>query len=250
MILNTIDAIIRRNLLENSMPIHWYAEYLFHSASCLRELHISTLKIINTANLPVGAYGQIDLPDDFDDDVMVSFDMGETLRPIPHKDNINPLRVHSTTTGQFVPQGTLSDVEVAGLAYPFAGWNWYWNVSDYGENTGGMFGANGGSGFGYKVIKERRQIQLSGGYTSGNAILQYVSDGQSIDNMSQIDTKAIKTIQNYIDWKTSPNSKNEFSPEGRAFTNAKRILRGRLNDLTTTDIKDILRSNYTAAIKS
>jgi len=246
----TIDQICRRALLENSLPIHWYAEYLFHSSTCLRELSFDTLKITNTKSLPVNVDGSVDLPDDYVDDVMLSFNTGAVLKPIPHRDTINPLRVHNTTTGLFEQQPTTTALTQGGLYFPYVGRTWYWNISDYGEPTGRLFGSDGENPNGYKVIKERGQIQLYGEYSTDNIILQYISDGSSIDSASQVDVLAFSTVQAWINWKSSQNANNEFSPEGKLFYNAKRKLRGRLNGMTTEDVKNILRSNYTAAIKN
>lgn len=250
MVFTTLDVICRRALLERGLPIHYYSEFLFHASTCLRELTIDTLKIINTVNRPIDAYGAIDLPEDFLDDVGLSFADGATLSPLPHRKNMNPIRVHSTETGQFEQQASSVNINTGDLYFPFVGYTWFWNVSDYGEPTGRIFGANGGNPYGYEVFKERRQIQLYGGVNLGNAVLQYISDGQSIDNASMVDTLAFSTIQNYIIWKSSPNADNEFSPQGRMYYNTKRKLRTRLSGLTGTDIVNIMRSTYTAAMKN
>lgn len=249
MLYTTLDTIIRRSLLESSLPIHYYAESLYHSSTCLRELTFDTLKIVNTRNLPIGAYGEIDFPEDFTDDVMLSLADGSTLRPIPHKESINPLRVHSTTTGQFESHPSSININNGDLFFPFVGYTWFWNVSDYGEPTGRIFGSNGGNTYGYKVIKERRQIQVYG-CNGGNAILQYISDGQTIDNASMVDSLAFTTIQNYIIWKRSPNANNEYSPEAKMYYNTKRKLKARVSGLTGADVINIIRSSYTAAIKN
>lgn len=249
MVYTNLDIIVRRTLLDNSLPIHFYAEFLFHSSSCLRELTIDTLKIINTRNLPVGDYGEVDLPEDYLDDVMLSFDTGGTLRGFPHRDSLNPLRVHDSTTGLFSSQSPSTNLNNADLYFPFVGYTWYWNVSDYGEPTGRLFGVGGGNPYGYKVVKERRQIQVYGS-NQGNVILQYISDGQSIDNATMVDTQAFSTIQSFINWQRSPNKDNEFSPEGRKYYNTKRKLRARLSGLSGTDIINIFRTNYMATIKS
>jgi len=233
------------------MPIHYYSEGLFHASTCLRELTFDTLKIVNTRYLPVNDYGAIDLPEDYADEVAVCFNIGQTLQPIPHRDSINPLRIHSTTTGEFERQTTQPNLsQPDGLFFPFVGWTWYWNMSEYGEPTGRLFGANGGNPNGYSVIKERRQIQFYGQFSGGGMVLQYISDGQSVDAASMVDVQAFQTIQNYITWKRSPNADNEFSPEGRLYGNSRRKLRSRLSNLTTTDIRDILHAAYTAAIKN
>jgi len=129
-------------------------------------------------------------------------------------------------------------------------WGWYWNYSDYGEPTGRFFGRSGGTSQGYRVVKERREIQLTDNFIGQNVILLYISDGQGIDNASQIDTQATKAIQAWSDWKRSRNSNNEFSPEGKYWYNQKRILRARLNDMTVADIKNVLHNAYKATIKT
>ena len=250
MTFTTLDAIVRRTLLENGLPIHFYAEYLFYSSTCLRELTIDTLKVINTRCLPIGEYGEVDLPDDYLDDVGLSFNTGAVLKPIPHKDSINPLRIHDATTGAFLQQPTTNNVIQGDVLFPFVGRTWYWNVSDYTEPTGRLFGSDGHNPNGYKVIKERRQIQLYGDFRNGNVVLQYISDGQSADAASMVDTLAFSTIQAFNNWKRSPNKDNEFSPEGRAYYNTKRKLRSRLSDMTGEDIKNIVRGAYSAAIKN
>jgi len=250
MTFSTLDSIIRRTLLENNLPIHWYAEYLFYSSTCLRELTIDTLKVINTRCLPIGTYGEVDLPDDFLDDVGLSFNTGAVLKPIPHRSNINPLRIHDADTGDFVQQKTTNTIIQGDTLFPFVGRTWYWNVSDYSEPTGRLFGSNGSNPNGYTVLKERRQIQLYGHFNGGNVILQYISDGQSADAASMVDTLAFSTIQAYNNWKRSINKDNEFSPEGRTYYNTKRKLRSRLSGMTSEDIRNILHSAYTAAIKN
>ena len=99
MLFATLDEITRRGLLEDGLPIHWYPEFLYHGATCLRELNFDTLQLINTANLPVNSYGGVDLPDDFSDDLSVSVPVGSALAPLPKQDYITPLRIHSTTRG-------------------------------------------------------------------------------------------------------------------------------------------------------
>ena len=77
----------------------------------------------------------------------------------------------------------------------------------------------------------------------------YISNGQSVNNATQIDYKAFQTIRSYQDWMRSPNKNNENSPEGRKYLNQKRLLKARLNDLTKVDIQNIVRLAYTAGIK-
>lgn len=249
-----LDSIIRRTLLEKGLPIHWYSEYLYHQSAAIRELAKDTLQIVNSVSLPINDYGAADLPGDFVDDVEVAFPWGGLLQPIPRVDNVNPIRVHSPTTGQFVAQPTGFILEgVTDFVGTYGLWgalNWFWNVNSWGEGTGRLFGAPGGVQYGYSVIRERRQIQLVGtGLAATNVILLYISNGQSIDNATQIDWRAYSAIQAYGEWKRSPNANNEFSPEGRAYYNQKRLLKAQMNDLTPITIKNIFRNNFRASPK-
>lgn len=250
----TLDMIIRRSLLERGYPIHWYAEFMFHAASAIRELSKDTLKVINTVNLPVNSYAAIDLPDDFMDDLAVCFPVGASLQRLPKQEWITPLRVHDSS-GAFVPYTAQSETIVDGGLNTFyfpASYGFFWNVNDFAEPTGRFYGAAGGTSQGYKVVKERRQIQLTQNFVGNydNLVLMYISDGQSVDNATQIDMMAFSAIQNYIDWKSSRNAGIINSPEGATWINGRRLLRANLNDMTITDLKNILRNNYTGAVKN
>jgi hypothetical protein len=242
-----LDMIVRRTLLERGVPIHWYSEFLFHGASALRELSKDTLKIINTVKLPLNSYFAVEIPDDAVDILGVSVPAGQLLQAVPKVDNMNPLRVNDA--GAFVPY-TNTDSEEEGQTF-IGGLSWFWNASDYGEPTGRFFGAGGGTRLnGYQVFKERRQIQFTETFTSAEAIVMYIGNGQSIDNASKVDWLAFMAIQSFIDWKRSPNSALKDSAEANTYYNEKRLLRANLNDLTTTDVIQILRKNFNATIKN
>lgn len=248
--LNNLDTIVRRWLLETGHSIHYYAEGLFHAASCLRELSFDTLQLVNTRNLPLNEYNAVDLPDDFVDEVMVGIPVGDRYQPVPKLSNLNPLRLAEEGGDYSMYTETTTNENGSGISsLPYA--IWYWNFNEYGEPTGRFFGVGGGSKLnGYKVIKERRQIQFTDVFTSETVLLQYISDGQSLDAATQLTPMAFAAIQAYIAWKRSPNRSNNFSPEAQLFYNEKRILKARMNDMTLVDIKEILRKNVRASIKT
>lgn len=252
MTLTTLDSITRRGLLEAGLPIHYYFEYLLHGATCLRELSFDTLKIVNTVQLPVNEYGAVDLPEDFVDDVAVCLPGGAVMQPLPHQDWITPMRYVNSQTGQYemATYNTNSAGADSNFFWGSAGWLWYWNVNDFGEPTGRFFGARGGTQRGYKVVKERRQIQMTPDYSGYSIVLQYISDGQSINNATQIDTQAIQAIRAWQEWKKSPNANNEYSPEAMSFWNRKKTLRARLSGMSLVDVKNALRQGFTASVKN
>jgi hypothetical protein len=245
MTFTNLDTIARRFLLEKGLSIHFYLEVLSHAATCLRELNIEKLRQVKTARLALNSYYAVDLPDDFLDDVAISLPFGGMLKRLSKLEGITPLR-NVGSTGAFEPY---SEVESGEDTVSVSSINWFWNTSDYGELTGRFFGANGGASAGYQVFKERRQIQFSENFAGSEIVLQYISDGQSPDNATQIDLQAWATINAFIAWKTGPNADIKDSYEARTYYNEKRLLGSRLSDLTIADVKNILRKNYTAAAK-
>lgn len=248
-----LDMTTRRTLLEKGLPLHFYLEVLLHQSAAVRELAKDTLQIVNTKMLTINSYGAADLPGDFVDEVAVSFP-GAQLSHIPKRDDLNPLRYVNPTTGAFEPWTTSETDPQTGL-FPGApvGCFWYWNVNDFGEPTGRYFGASGGVRYGYQIFRERRQIQFTGNFTSedtNQVAFMYVSNGQHVDNASQIDWRAFSAIQSYGDWKMSVRADMKDSPEASTFIWQKRNLRAEMNDLTCTDIINIFRNSYTAAYKT
>lgn len=252
MVFANLDMICRRALLEKGLPLHYYLEVLLHQSAAIRELAKDTLQIVNTKFIAVNSYGAGQLPDDFVDEVGVYLPVGGELLPIPKRNSLSPLRT-TDSTGAFVPYTTQStqidNIFFGGIQWGWGGW--MWNVNDFGEPTGRFFGMNGGVSYGYQIFRERRQIQFTDNFVgAGNIPMMYISNGQSVDNATQIDWRAFAAIQSYSNWKSSPNADMKDAPQARTFYNEMRRLRAEMSDLTVEDIKNIIRSNYTAAIKS
>lgn len=250
MLWSNLDSITRRRLLELGLPLHYYLEILLNNSTCIRELHIDTLKVINYVELKLNSYFAADLPGDFIDDVGVGIPVGQFLQPISKRENITHLR-NVNDDGNFVPFTDTNNTNGDTFFGFNTGYLWFWNINDFGEPTGRLFGANGGANSnGYEIVKERRQIQFTETFTSDTAVLMYISDGQRADNATQVDTLALKTIEAYTDWKLSPNYASKDAPEARTYYNERRHLVSRLGDLTITDIRQIVHKAYTAAMKS
>lgn len=243
----TLDEIIRRNLLAKRQPLHYYIEYLVHASSCLRELTLDSLRIINTVELTLNDYYAADLPCDYIDWTKVGIKMGQFVQPITQRDSINRLR-NQDSQGNYI---TYQDPASFNIDFPF--WPGYWmfqNIDDLGENLGRLYGFNAGLvPDGFKVLKERNQIQFLETARDTTYVLEYISDGQTSDNASQVDQYAWSCIEAYINWKRSPNADNDHSPEAYNYKNQRRTLRARMSEVTLYDIRQILFRNYRASIK-
>jgi hypothetical protein len=177
----------------------------------------------------------------------IGIKMGQFVQPITQRDSINRLHAFDNQ-GQIVTYG---DPNTVNLDFPF--WPGYWmfqNISDLGENLGRLYGFNTGLvPDGFKVLEERNQIQFTETMRTTTVVLEYISNGQTSNNASQVDEYAWTTIEAFINWKRTPNADNEHSPEAQLYKNQRRLLRGRMSELTVYDIRQILQKNYRASIK-
>jgi hypothetical protein len=91
----SLDAITRRYLLEKRLTLHWYVQSASLAASCLRQLHIDTLKIVNTVELTVDGTGgtyTATLPNDFQDYITIGSKTGQFVRNLPQREGISRLQ--------------------------------------------------------------------------------------------------------------------------------------------------------------
>lgn len=245
----TIDKIVRSLLIQKRCPLHYYLEYAKYAIDCIRELTFDSLRLVNTTLLTVDEDCYCaDLPCDYVDWTKVGLKQGQFVQPITQRETINRLHNYSIT-GAIIPYG---DANTVNLDFPF--WPGYWmfqNIDDLGENVGRLFGYNTGIATnGFKIIPERGQIQFTESIETTTVVLEYISDGQTSNNASQVDPYAQAVIEAYIRWRTSPNSDVDRSPEGIAYANARRLFRARKDELTIADIKQILYRNYKGAPKT
>jgi hypothetical protein len=245
----TIDKIVRSVLIQKRCPLHYYLEYAKYALDCLRELTFDSLKVVNTKVLAVNENGYyVDLPCDYVDWTKVGFKIGQFVQPITQRESIN--RLHNFNShGQIINYG---DPSRAILDFPF--WPGYWmfqNIDDLGENIGRLYGYNTGiSNNSFKIIPERGQIQFTESIESNLIVLEYISDGQTSDNATQVTPYAQACIEAYIRWRSSPSSDIDRSPEAVAYVNARRILRARKDELTLEQIRQILYYNYKLSQKN
>lgn len=244
----SLDKIIKRTLLAKRLPLHYYIEFLVHASTCLRELTFDSLRVINTVELELTDYYAADLPCDYIDWTKVGIKMGQLVQPITQRESINRLHNYSSQ-GAIIPY--TDPAPFTNMEFPF--WPGFWmfqNIDDLGENLGRLYGYNAGLvPDGFKVFNERNQIQFLETSRDTTYVMEYISDGQTSDNATQVDQYAWTTIEGFINWKRSPNADNDHSPEAYNYKNLRRQLRARMSEVTLIDIRQILYRNYTAAIK-
>lgn len=252
MLYTSVDITTRSILLQKQLSLHWYTQFLKYVCDAIQELSFDTLKVVNSAVLPVIPNGNyVNLPDDFVDSTLVGIPRGQFIQPVVQRDGISRLPNYNTT-GQIIDYG----IPDKAVDFPFwPGFFMFQTISDLGENLGRLYGYNMGySSNGYKIIRERGIIQLDERFPSKCLALEYISNGQSADSATRTDPQAQKCIEAFADhqWelhKIKGNSamiqikKDEFKRQWR-------MLRARLSDATVYDIRQALYRSYSLTIKN
>lgn len=238
----SIRSIAKSTLLQRNIPLHYYLQYIKLASDCLRELRFSHLRVVETRRLPVNSYKAVDLPCNTADIVQVGIPVGQFVRPLHQQSGINRL-ANIDSVGAKIPYGAVAsgDVDVV------TGGAIMYNDND--EAIGRFFGFHDGLlADTYKFLPERNQIQLNESVGATEIILVYVSDGSDCDAATKVDVLAQDCIEKYIKWQHSANSDNPYSPEGKSYTLALRILRARKSGITLDDIKRAFYSSVKPTI--
>lgn len=252
MVLTSIDSIIRNNLMRHSYPLHWYVQSLVIAVECLQELTLDDLQVVHTQILPVNSYNAVDIPTGYVDKTGVFLKVGQKMMPLTEDDTINPLNSFNTdfaiqrydTPGQ--SSSDQSVVQVSGLLN-----TWWFGFSSYdslGEPLGRFSGMGNPTNKTYKIIKERNQIQLNENLTATEIVLQYIGDGRNSDAISSVESYALDTIRNYIDYRLKDFNRSynrgEVEQARQQYLQSRKTLRGRKSNLTMTALRQIVYKNY------
>jgi hypothetical protein len=239
----SLDHIVRSVLNQKGYTIHWYFQYLKYAADCYRELHYDALRVIQTVKLPVNAHRAIPLPCDYVDWVKVGIARGQVVRPLVQANGINRLNQFNDAGEITTYTGTTTDEQTGYWASSNA-----WDVvtNDYGEHVGRDFGfRNSNMADGFKVLRERSEIQLSESVNTDFVILEYISDGTGLSNAAtRVDPFAQVAIETYVKWQAVAASRDDInSREAVTHWASVRKLKARKNPLRIEDIKRSLNKN-------
>lgn len=250
----SLDNITRSLILQAGYPMHWYLQFLKYAADCLREITFDSLRVVNTQKIALSEGNIAPLPCDYVDWVRVGMPIGQYVRPLSQSDLINRLHNYDSA-GEIAEYGEKqTESYIDNIA--IAGFNWV-RTNEYNENTGRLFGMGSyPSANGFKVLRERDggEIQFDDQTGMKAIILEYISDGQTIDNATKVHPYAQATIEAYIIWKMKHfgrhYSRQEAMLAKAEFDQLHKNLRSRLNKMTITDIKNIIRGGYAATYKA
>jgi len=252
MVIQTMDYIVRNNLLRHGYPLHFYLQSLIYGCECLSELTMDDLKVVHTQILPINNYGAADMPSGVNDSVGVFIKVGQMLQPLVEDNTINPLNNFDSEFNiqRYDTPPTESDdqsvVQIEGLLN-----TWWYGFSPYdslGEPLGRFSGIGNPTNNTYRIIKERNQIQLNENLSVTEIVFQWIGDGRNSDSVSSVESYALDTIRNYIDYRLKDfnrtYSRGEVEQARQMYLTSRKTLRGRKSNITMTALRQIVYKNY------
>lgn len=242
----TIDSIVRRNLAKRKLPLHYYSPVLIMAKEGLDEMHFDSLQKIKVATIAIDATLHTGtLPVDFASEIAVGVETGDKVRPIGYNHRINT----RSDGGVAFPQA--ADVYSLGAGNVVGGELLENFFNEYLGYKGRNFGRPVTFMDSYTILRELGLIRITNKSTITSVQLIYLSLPEKVTNKSVIHPFAKKSLDSYIDWQWSEyNHEKDQELRRRDFYNDYRILRGRLNKLSTTEIKRVVRNKFGLAVKN
>lgn len=261
MVFETIDNVVRGQLVAEGLTIHWYFEFLYHALECCRNLNLEIFGNTKAVILPVNSYYAVDLPCDYVDYVKVGRINGQYVIPLYERDELNNV-VNQDANGNPIPWPTAGTY--SGTTYPVSTgeifniyyW-WYVSVNDKGENLGGFFGYRDGNMIGgFKVVKSRNQIQLDNDPSLTQIYLEYITDNfsEGASNIqSLVPLHVVSCIRAYIHYKylegSSKATIGKLQLAKMQYEEEYRKVRAFRYPVSVEMVKKAFRRNYTLAPK-
>lgn len=242
----TLDTITRRLLLQKGLSIHFYLQFLLYAIDCLRELTFDDLHIINYAWATPNEFNELERPEDCLDVISVGFPAGQQIRPLVKDDRLNSL-ADTDATGTQLRYLDDASANSAVVPYSTAGTGWaFSSLDDNGAFVGRWFGYRPDYHDTYKDIPERCVIQVNEHLVFSRAVIQYLSNGLCANSASQVTPYAIATIHAYMEWKSREHNRTYSEGERERlyqhYLKERRVLRGRMSDVTLDGIRRALQS--------
>tara|TARA_R110001606_G_scaffold288693_1_gene436863 strand:+ start:2751 stop:3488 length:738 start_codon:yes stop_codon:yes gene_type:complete len=234
----TLDEVIKSLLIQQGETSeHKYMQYLDIAIRGLKELTFDILQQIKVANLDVNSNLTVDLPKDYVNYAKIGICKSDGRIHTLGFDEQICIANNMDCCGAPYSNGTREDENYSGN---------YRN----GEETGGLYGLGGGqnkNGY-YRIDREKNQIALSSGLDGNQLILEYLSDGSSVNGDMKVNAMAEESLRAYIYWKLIQRRNNiplqEKESARRDFYNEKRLSRARIVNFTPDQARQITRKGF------
>jgi hypothetical protein len=242
----TLDSIIRHNLAMRKAPLHYYVPTLLYAKQGLQEMHFDSLQKLKIAVLTLDPdLMTATLPTDFVEEVVVGIEIGDKVRSIGYSDQINK------RDDDDVPFTQEASVYSLGSGYQLGNTIIENVYNEYLGTRGRNFGRPVTFVDSYTIMRDLGQIRVDNQSSATAIHLTYLALPEKVSNKSVIHPFAQRALHSYINWQWAifVSDRNQ-ELRRRDFHNDYRILRGRLNKMTTTEIKRVVRNKFGLAIKN
>lgn len=241
----TVDSIIRRYLAMSGLPLHYYVPMLVIAKQGLEEMHYDALQKIKHAVLAVSDAYEATIPSDCVEIISIGSEAGDKIRTFGFDRTMN----NNDNGGEAFE--TVSDQSVYGQNYN--------STNAYLENFFNEYGDFKGKQFGRKVVwdesytydRDLGLIRLNNKNTEEEIHLIYLSLPEKVSNKSVIHPFAQRALIEFIGWQKSVyfKEKDMIAYKRNEFYQEYRKLKGRMNKLTTIEIKRAIRRDSNLAVK-
>lgn len=246
-----LDTIVRTSLQDHGLPMHYYFRFLNWAIRGLKQATYDHAINIKSVRRTVTDYNAVIVPDDFVDLIMIGEERGDEVVPYLNNGALNRLN-NLDTEGNKINYPTLDTQYNSGLYHVLSHED---NFNNHGEYKGRDFAYVGGKHQSYMYLAERQEIQLKNTVASTEVVMTYISDGVITSDANLVHPYAEELILTWIRWKRLehlPRLHRNETAESKAekrYYNEKRILRGRMNEMTVWDVINAGRRGHHMGIK-
>lgn len=250
----SIDSIVRRALLNDGLPLHYYTRYLNHAINILEELALDfPINNVKIVDVPITSYNRAILPTDYVDYVSVNIKAGDRALPMERVRTLNK-KYNYDTNGNKIPYPSEHSINFdSELAYNLI--SGLGNTNPRGELLGRYYGRVRNPTFVFDIDEINSEIVLGTDVTSAiNTIqLTYITNGYCTSCANAVTPYAVDVIIKYIKMmaaKAQSARLGEYQLLSQEFYNAKRILRARLHSMDTQEVLASIRNGIHGSIKN
>jgi len=238
----TIDKVVREALMERGYPIHYYLPFLFHALKCLEELswdfptglNIKEVKLIKTS------YNRLILDSTVSEVISVyGLVAGERKEFYLNPELTNAYKLDGATEMPWLEEDTSlpaqSNLGSSTVMEQVNAFEWPTILFPTDQVD-----------YEYGIDYENSEIVLGPRVDVDDIYVMYLSSGVSTTTANLIRPVMVNAILAFIDWKMEKSNgpaQSRIMEKKSAYYNEKRLLRGRLNPLTISNLYQLLVTN-------
>ncbi len=229
----------------SGLPLHYYVPMLVIAKQGLEEMHFDALQKIKHAVLPVSDGFEATIPSDCVEIITMGIEIGDKIKPFGFDRTMN----NNDNNGEAFE--VASDQYVYGSNYNSTGAYLENYFNEYGDFKGKQFGRKVVWDESYTYDRDLGIIRVNNKSTATEVHVIYISIPEKVSNKSVIHPFAQRALIEFIGWQKASyfREKDMIAYKRNEFYNEYRKLKGRLNKMTTLEIKRAIRRDSNLAVK-